>query len=129
MPFTYMFPAFMKFLLWGPFVKESDRLIIFLKDDAPRDSVTSRKGKRKRDLDNANTVRGSDNWNDRGLSTDQSIQIQGISVQLKRLKQDENESALVALSIQQDRLMQQIIHAENRAEKCCTDYDKGYPYW
>ena len=25
--------------------------------------------------------------------------------------------------------MQQIIHAENRAEKCCTDYDKGYPYW
>jgi len=83
MPFAYIFPGFMAFLLWGPFVKESDRLTIFLKDDAPKESVTSRKGKRKRDIDDTNAVRGSDNWNDRGLSTDQSIQMQGISVQLK----------------------------------------------
>ena len=105
----------MIFVLWGKFVKESDRLTIFLKDDAPKESVTSGKGKRKRDLGDANAVRDSDNWNVRGFSTDQSIQMQGISVQLKRLKQAENESALVALSIQQDGLMQQIIHAENRA--------------
>ena len=50
-------------------------------------------------------------------------------MQLKRLQQAENESALVALSIQQDGLMQHIIHAENRAETRCPDYDKENPYW
>ena len=129
MPFAYMFPGSMAFVLCGPFVKELDRLTIFLKDDTPKESVKSRKGKRKQDLNDAHVVRTSDNSNARGLSIDQNIKMQAISVQLKRLKQAEKESTLVALSIQQDRLMQQILHAENRAEKRCPEYEKGDPNW
>jgi len=127
MPFAYMFPGFIAFVLWGSFVKKSDRLTIFLKDDAPKESVKSRKGERKKDLDDANVARMSDNSNARGLSTDQNIKMQAISLQLKRLKQAEKESTLVASSIQQDGLMQQILHTENRAEKRCPEYEKGDP--
>ena len=75
MPFGFIFPGFMAFVLWGPFVKESDRLTMFLTDDVSKDTVMNRKSKRNHDLNPTNAVRGSDNENVRGLSTDQSIQM------------------------------------------------------
>lgn len=93
----FIFTGYMAFYLWGPFASPKDRLLMFGKYDAPKNSgVMSRTVKRKAKLEEKELDQALDPNSLRGFSTDQRIIIEGLILQQKIQKQKDKESSMVA---------------------------------
>ena len=77
----WKFPGWIAFLAWGPFVPPKDRLRVFVTTDNST-LKQSRKDQREKKLMNKKITRGT-SAEDRGLTTDQQINLAQISMMKK----------------------------------------------
>ena len=87
-------------------------------------------------LEEKDRRRRSDDVNERGFSTDQTIAMQNLDMQMKRsiveqqrVKTEQHEILLIGLTSEDNMLSQQILLAEKMAEKRCPEYDETNIHW
>jgi len=91
-PDTYIFTGYMAFVVWGPFAKPNERLLLFVTQDAPKNMALGRAAKRKAESELNQSERASNLVNNIGFSTDQRIIIEGLYLQKKIQQQNSVES-------------------------------------
>ena len=128
-PSTYIFPSFMAFVIYGPFVEKSKQLTLLLHKEAAKGSTKSRDERRKETAKQMATNRKNDDNNMRGLTIDQKISIANYQLQKRSQLQMENEQRLVALIAHESALSKQIDAAERRAAVRCETYCATNRYW
>ena len=128
-PTSYIFPSFMAFVSYGPFVEKNKRLNLFLVKDSAKGATISRSKKRKEELNELMVARRNDNENTRGLTIDQKINLASFQLQKRNQEQMENEQRLVALIANESALMRQVDAAERRAIIRCKEYDPTNRFW
>ena len=120
----------MAFILWGPLVDPTERLLLFETGDAKKNNeALSRGAKRKLELEEKEVERSSDTNHIRGFNTDQRINIESLIAQQKMQKQQERESSMVALIATERALSRQIDIAEKRALMRCPECDPNNSFW
>ena len=104
--------------------------------DRPKLVRKSRAKKRMELLEEKDCRRSSDDVNERGFSTDQTIAMQNLDMQMKRsiveqqkVKTEQHEILLIGLTSEDNMLLQQILLAEKMAEKRCPEYDETNKHW
>ena len=129
-PDDYIFPSFVAFIAWGPFASPDEQLNIQLIDETLKPKG---KGSRKDIRDSASKDkdlhRSNDNTSHRGLSTAQDIEVEHLKVQQQMMVDRQNETSIVALSIQEAAIGRQLTAAETRAESRCPIYDSKNSFW
>ena len=87
-------------------------------------------------LEEKDRRRSSDDVNERGFSTDQTIAMQNLDMQMKRsiveqqrVKTEQHEILLIGLTSEDNMLLQQILLAEKMAEKRCPEYNETNKHW
>ena len=114
-PKEWFFPGFFSFMTFGPFVPKDKRLSLLEITDPHKDIVKSRAQKRKAEKIEKDTKRASDIENDRGLSTDQQLQVEMLKIQKQRDQDRNKETLLVGLNMQESAISRQIDMFERRA--------------
>ena len=129
-PDSYMFPSFFAFVAWGPFAELEDQLNIMLTDDTNKkkgDGIRAKlRAKVKGDKDSS---RQNDSVSERGYSISQQIEMEHLNVQKQTMLDRQNETAIVALSIEEGAIGRQLLAAETRADSRCPVYDPNNSYW
>ena len=129
-PDDYMFPSFIVLMLYGPFVAPDQQLMLLLTDDsAVKKGDGTRKKQRKEKSDAKQVDAAHDTSAVRGFSTDQRIDIEKLNVQQSMMKDKRDETAIVALSIEESALARMLAMAEKRAEVRCPMYDENNIHW
>jgi len=126
-PLNWIFPIYMAFVLWGPFVPFHRRLKSFLTGDAAPDQKKSRSEIRKEEATKKNAER--EMRYPMGYNMDQKISLASIYLQNKKIKQQQNKLATVNLSMQEQALINLIAAAERMAGYQCRDYNADHPAW
>ena len=125
-----MFPSFFAFVAWGPFAELEDQLNIMLTDDTNKkkgDGIRAKlRAKVKGDKDSS---RQNDSVSERGYSISQQIEMEHLNVQKQIMLDRQNETSIVALSIEEGAIGRQLLAAETRADSRCPVYDPNKSYW
>ena len=130
-PKDCFFPSWFSFLTYGPFVDKSKRLPLLEISDASSKTVKSRAQKRKADLLVKNTQREHDSTSSRGFSTDQNIQLQMVSLQRVQVSNQNRETILIGLCMEESTICKQLERAEKLALRLAPDNidDPTNYYW
>ena len=130
-PKDWFFPSWFSFLTYGPFVDKSKRLPLLEISDASSKTVKSRAQKRKADLLVKNTQREHDSTSSRGFSTDQNIQLQMVSLQRVQVSNQNRETILIGLCMEESTICKQLERAEKLALRLAPDNidDPTNYYW
>lgn len=128
-PSEYIFPSFMAYISYGPFVDPSNQLSLLLTGDAGKGKMKSRAEKRKASLEEKAASRKEDGDHTRGLTIDQQIKMASYNLQKRSQEQLENESRLVALIAHESALGRQVDAAERRATVRCEKYNEKNRFW
>lgn len=129
-PQEYLFPSFFVFFVYGPFVPASDRLDILLIDNKDRKkgegtrAQLRNKGAKAKALESKHST-----VSQRGLLTDQRIDVKALDVQKEAIRERKHEAALVGMFIHESALSKQIEAVERRAASRCNDFDPENIYW
>ena len=129
-PLDYMFPSFIAFILYGPFVAYDKQLKLLLIDDSKVKKGEGNRKKQRKDKSDSKSIDGvHDQSSVRGFSTDQRIDIERLNVQQQVLQDRRDETSIVALSIEESAIGRQLRDAERRAEQRCPVYDANSSFW
>ena len=79
-PQDWFFPSYFAFVMWGPFAEPKNRLTLMETKDRPKLVRRGRRQKRIDLLEEKNDRRRSDESNERGYSTDQTLAAQNLSL-------------------------------------------------
>jgi hypothetical protein len=133
-PVGWFFPGWFSFCLYGPFVSEHLRITIFEKGGNVKDNlkINGRAASRENE-DNAaavfrnnvtrnNVVRNSVNKSERDMSM-------SMKLGLANLKQQNKDSKVVALTCRLQTAQKNIERADQRAQRCCPEYDETNLLW
>ena len=113
-------------MLYGPFVKKSKQLSVFLHKGAPKTATKSRLEIKKEYANEKMKERSNDSNNRRGLTIDQKINIATYQLQKRLHKQMQNKQRLVALIAHESAISRQIEAAERRASMRCPKYHTNH---
>ena len=130
-PKDWYFPSWFSFLTYGPFVDKSKRLPLLEISDASSKTVKSCAQKRKADLLVKNKQREHDETSSRGYSTDQNIQLQMVSLQRVQVNNQNRETILIGLCMEESTICKQLERAEKLALRLAPDNidDPTNYYW
>ena len=118
------------FVAWGPFADPEDQLNIVLTDDTlKKKGDGTRKQLRSKEKEEKELSRENDTLLGRGLSTSQEIEMEHLKVQRQMMIDRQNETSIVALSIEEAAISRQLSAAETRAETRCPIYDINNSFW
>ena len=99
-PDNYLFPSYMAFGLWGPYVELDERINLILMDDSKiTKGLGSRKQKRALDKEEKALEAKVTNCDDRGFSKLERIEIDGLNIRKQEMLDRQKESTLVGFSI------------------------------
>ena len=123
-PDNFIFPSFFVFVVWGPYADVNNRLnLTLVNDDNKTSDREPRKDNRKRSLEEKSEESRNDNFNKRGFTTVQQIELENLNERRLERNDRQRESLIVGLSIEEAALSNSIEKAEKRAEIRCGDYD------
>ena len=129
-PDNYLFPSYMAFVLWGPYVEPDKRISLILMDDSKiTKGLGSRKQKRALDKEEKALEAKVTNSNDRGFSKLERIEIDSLNIRKQEMLDRQKESTLVGFSIEESAVSRLIEQAERRAEVRCPTYNSNNLYW
>ena len=129
-PVDYLFPSYMAFVLWGPYVEPCKRLNLILTDDKNlKKGVGSRS--QQRSAIKAEKLANSkvDTTAERGFSTEQRLEIETNEIRREEMNDRKKESILVGISIEEAAISRLIEAAERRAEMRCKEYNQSNKFW
>ena len=111
-PDSFFFPGYMAFIAWGPFCEKLYRLRTVLLNGLSKKDAKSRAQMRKEDKKTKASERAEDAKNERGLTTDQLINLQANQIQKQKYDTTKMEVAMAGLSMQNQILNTMIVGAE-----------------
>ena len=129
-PDNFIFPSFFVFVVWGPYADVNNRLnLTLVNDDNNTSDRETRKDNRKRSLEEKSEESRNDNFNKRGFTTVQQIELENLNERRLERNDRQRESLIVGLSIEEAALSNSIEKAEKRAEMRCGEYDPSNIFW
>ena len=128
-PEGYVFPSFMAFGLWCPFVKAEKISYLLIIDDAHKSTAKIRREKRKASVRTKDSKQEEYSSAVRGFSTDQRISIEVMNIQKELVQDRRRESMMIVLSIQLSSITSLLNQADIRASNRCPTYDKDNAHW
>ena len=128
-PPEYLFPSFVVFVLYRPFVPLSDQLNMNLIDNKDnKKGEGTRAEMRKKDVNKEAIDAKNDSTSTRGFTIDQRIDIESISMQKETMVDRKNEVAMVDLLLEESATTKLIDLEERRAIFHCPEYNTENPY-
>ena len=129
-PEDFCFPSYYIFVTCGPFASPEEELDVLKIDDSGTKSKDgSMKMHRKKEKLIKDVARECDATSERGLTSSERIDLENLEMQKQMMRDRQNETSIVALSIEEAAITKQLAMAEARADRRCPEFDPNNIYW